>query len=49
MLHWGLGLVAVLIPVQLFFGHLTGLYVLEASTRQVRGHRGALANAAASR
>ena len=27
MLHWGLGLVAVLIPVQLFFGHLTGLYV----------------------
>ena len=29
MLHWGLGLVAVLIPVQLFFGHLVGLYVLE--------------------
>jgi cytochrome d ubiquinol oxidase subunit I len=29
MLHWGLGLVAVLIPIQLFFGHLTGLYVLE--------------------
>src|SRR4029079_19400957 len=29
MLHWGLGLVAVLIPVQLFFGHLTGLYVLQ--------------------
>ena len=29
MLHWGLGLVAVLIPVQLFFGHLTGLYVLK--------------------
>src|SRR5262245_5175250 len=29
MLHWGLGLAAVLIPVQLFFGHLTGLYVLE--------------------
>jgi cytochrome d ubiquinol oxidase subunit I len=28
MLHWGLGLAAVLIPVQLFFGHLTGLYVL---------------------
>ena len=27
MLHWGLGLVAVLIPVQLFFGHLTGKYV----------------------
>src|SRR5262245_26632046 len=29
MLNWGLGLVAVLIPVQLFFGHLTGLYVLK--------------------
>src|SRR5499433_3685084 len=29
MLHWGLGLVAVLITIQLFFGHLTGLYVLK--------------------
>lgn len=29
MLNWGLGLVAVLIPVQMFFGHLTGLYVLK--------------------
>ena len=29
MLHWGLGLAAVLIPVQIFFGHLAGLYVLE--------------------
>lgn len=28
MMHWGLGLVAVLIPIQLFFGHLTGIYVL---------------------
>jgi cytochrome d ubiquinol oxidase subunit I len=28
MLHWGLGFVAVVIPVQLFFGHLTGEYVL---------------------
>jgi cytochrome d ubiquinol oxidase subunit I len=28
MLHWSLGLVAVLIPVQMFFGHLTGEYVL---------------------
>lgn len=27
MLHWGLGLVAVLIPLQLFIGHLTGDYV----------------------
>jgi cytochrome bd ubiquinol oxidase subunit I len=29
MLHWGLAFVAVVIPVQLFFGHLTGLYVLQ--------------------
>jgi cytochrome bd ubiquinol oxidase subunit I len=29
MLHWGLGFVAVAIPVQLFFGHLTGEYVLK--------------------
>ncbi|WP_158969318.1 cytochrome ubiquinol oxidase subunit I [Chachezhania sediminis] len=29
MLHWGLGLAAVLIPVQMFFGHLAGLYVYE--------------------
>ena len=29
MLHWGLSLVALLIPIQLFFGHLTGLYVLK--------------------
>jgi cytochrome bd ubiquinol oxidase subunit I len=28
MLHWGIGIVAVLIPVQLVFGHLTGEYVL---------------------
>ena len=28
MLRWGLGIVAVIIPVQLFFGHLTGEYVL---------------------
>ena len=27
-LHWGLGLVAAIIPVQMFFGHITGLYVL---------------------
>jgi cytochrome bd ubiquinol oxidase subunit I len=27
MLHWGIGLVAVLIPIQLLFGHLTGLYL----------------------
>jgi cytochrome d ubiquinol oxidase subunit I len=29
MLRWGLALVAVVIPVQLFFGHLTGEYVLK--------------------
>jgi cytochrome d ubiquinol oxidase subunit I len=28
MLHWGLGLVALMIPIQLFVGHLTGDYVL---------------------
>jgi cytochrome bd ubiquinol oxidase subunit I len=28
MLHWGLGLVAVIIPVQMVFGHLCGDYVL---------------------
>src|SRR5206468_2688855 len=28
MLHWGLAFVALVIPLQLFFGHLTGLYVL---------------------
>lgn len=29
MLRWGLALAAVLIPVQMYVGHLTGLYVLE--------------------
>ena len=43
MLHWGLWLVAVLIPVQLFFGHLTGDYVHALSAGEVRGDRGALA------
>jgi cytochrome bd ubiquinol oxidase subunit I len=28
MLHWGIGLVAAIIPVQMLFGHLTGEYVL---------------------
>jgi cytochrome bd ubiquinol oxidase subunit I len=28
MLHWGIGLVAAIIPVQMFFGHVTGLCVL---------------------
>jgi cytochrome bd ubiquinol oxidase subunit I len=27
MLHWGIGLVALLVPLQMFFGHLTGEYV----------------------
>ena len=47
MLHWGLGLVAVLIPVQIFFGHLTGVVRAQAPAGEVRGHRGALADAAA--
>lgn len=29
MLRWGVGLTAVLIPIQMFFGHLAGLYVYE--------------------
>lgn len=29
MLHWGLGLAAVLIPIQMYYGHLNGKYVLE--------------------
>ena len=29
MLHWGLALAAVLIPLQMFIGHLAGLYVLQ--------------------
>jgi cytochrome bd-type quinol oxidase subunit 1 len=28
MLHWGIGLVAVIVPLQMLFGHLTGEYVL---------------------
>ena len=39
MLHWGLGLVAVLIPVQLFFGHLTGEYVYRISRPSSRRSR----------
>ena len=42
MMHWGLGLAAPLIVIQLFFGHLNGKYVYAASAIQVRGHRGAL-------
>jgi cytochrome bd ubiquinol oxidase subunit I len=29
MLNWGLAFVALIIPIQLFFGHLTGEYVLK--------------------
>lgn len=29
MLHWGLGLAALLIPIQMYYGHLNGKYVLE--------------------
>ena len=28
MMHWGMGLAAVLIPVQLLMGHLNGKYVV---------------------
>ena len=42
MMHWGLGLAAVLIPIQLFFGHLNGKYVYAASADEIRGDRGAL-------
>jgi cytochrome d ubiquinol oxidase subunit I len=28
MMHWGMGLAAVLVPVQLLFGHLNGKYVV---------------------
>ena len=43
MLHWGLGLVAVIIPVQLFFGHLTGTVRPQLPAGQIRRDRGALA------
>jgi cytochrome d ubiquinol oxidase subunit I len=46
MLHWGLGLAAVLIPVQLFFGHLTGLYVLKHQPARCRGHGRLMARSA---
>ena len=42
MMHWGMGLAAVLIVVQLFFGHLNGKYVLRASADEICRYRGAL-------
>src|SRR5215472_10336916 len=35
ILNWGLGLVAILIPVQMLFGHLVGLYVLQHQPAKV--------------
>ena len=49
MLHWGLGLAAVLIPVQLFFGHLTGEYVLEHQPAKFAAIEARWKNAAAGR
>ena len=43
MLRMGLYLAAVLVPVQLFFGHLTGDYVHDLPAGQIRGDRGPLA------
>ena len=34
MLNWGLGAVALLIPIQLFFGHLTGLDACSSTNRR---------------
>ena len=43
MLRMGLYLAAVLVPVQLFFGHLTGDYVHDRQPAEIRGDRGPLA------
>jgi cytochrome d ubiquinol oxidase subunit I len=40
MLHWGLGLVAVIIPVQLLFGHLTGGYVVKYQPSKIAAIEG---------
>jgi len=40
MLHWGLGLVAVIIPVQLVFGHLTGGYVVKYQPSKIAAIEG---------
>ena len=47
MLHWGLGLVALLIPVATFHRPPDGGVCAPASAGEVRGHRGALEDAAA--
>ena len=48
MMHWGLGLAAVLIVVQLVFGHLNGKWIYERpSSDQVRRDRGAMGKPAA--
>jgi len=40
MLRWGLGLVAVIIPVQLLFGHLTGGYVIKYQASKIAAIEG---------
>jgi cytochrome d ubiquinol oxidase subunit I len=40
MLRWGVGLVAVIIPVQLLFGHLTGGYVVKYQRSKIAAIEG---------
>src|SRR5438105_265220 len=47
MLRMGLYLAAVLVPVQIFFGHLTGDYVHDHQPAKFAGHRRPLARRAA--
>ncbi len=47
MLRMGLYLAAVLVPVQLFFGHLTGDYVHDYQPAKFAAIEGALARRAA--
>ena len=43
MLGVGLGLAAVLVPIQIYFGHLNGDYVHKHQPAKIRSNRGALA------
>jgi len=47
MLSMGLYLAAILLPVQLYFGHLNGDYIHEYQPGQIRRHRSPLARRAA--
>jgi cytochrome bd ubiquinol oxidase subunit I len=40
MMHWGLGLAAVLMPIQLFFGHLNGKYVVRYQPSKIAAIEG---------